>query len=320
MTVTTRITTPFGRETTAQDVLQEVDLTGKRAVVTGGASGVGRETARVLAAAGAEVTLAVRNIEAGESVAAEIIAGTGNAGVAVAPLDLARPSSVAAFTSAWQGPLHILVNNAGVMAVPELRRTAEGWEYQFATNHLGHFGLALGLHSALAAAGAARIVSVSSNGHVHGSIDFDDINFEHRAYDPWAAYSQSKVANVLFAVEATMRWAGDGITANALHPGGIHTNLQRHVDGPDVTPEVRETMDTYPWRTVEQGAATSVLLAASPLVEGVGGRYFEDCNEALPYAPSRAAENPDTFGVSSYALDPDVAGRLWDVSRKMLAG
>jgi NAD(P)-dependent dehydrogenase (short-subunit alcohol dehydrogenase family) len=206
------------------------------------------------------------------------------------------------------------------MAVPELRRTPEGREYQFATNHLGHFGLALGLHAALVAAGRARVVSVSSDGHVHGSIDFGDINFERRAYDPWVAYGQSKVANVLFAVEATMRWSGDGITANALHPGGIRTNLQRHVDGTDVSPEVRKILDTYPWRTIEQGAATSVLLAASPLVEGVAGRYFEDCNEALPYDPSRAAENPETPGVAPHALDPDIAGRLWDVSLQMLAG
>src|SRR3954453_2547242 len=152
-------TTPFGFPSTAADVLAGVDLTGRRAVVTGAASGIGVETARALAAAGAEVTLAVRNLEAGRQTAEDITGTTGNKAVLVAPLDLADRASVAAFVAGWDGPLHILVNNAGVMASP-LTRTAEGWELQFATNHLGHFGLAGGLHDALAAAGGARVVSV----------------------------------------------------------------------------------------------------------------------------------------------------------------
>ena len=215
--------TPFGADTTAAEVIAGVDLSGRRAVVTGGASGIGVETARALAGAGAEVTIAVRNLEAGAETAADI-----GHGVEVARLDLDDPASVAAFAAGWDGPLHILVNNAGVMAAP-LTRTAQGWELQFATNHLGHFRLASGLRHALAAAGGARVVSVSSGAHLRSDVIFDDLMFQHREYEPWSAYGQSKTANVLFAVEADRRWAGDGIRVNALHPGSIRTNLQRYV-------------------------------------------------------------------------------------------
>ena len=223
-----RITTAFGEQSTAAEVIAGIDLTGKRAIVTGGASGIGVETVRALASANAEVTLAVRNVEAGERTAEDIVADTGNKQVLVAPLDLADPASVAAFTAAWDGPLHILVNNAGVMAAP-LTRTAHGWELQFATNHLGHFALATAFHEALAAAGSARVVSVSSSAHRRSPVVFDDIHFRQRPYDPWLAYGQSKTANVLFAVEATRRWTADGIAVNALMPGGIRTGLQRYV-------------------------------------------------------------------------------------------
>ena len=301
-----RITTPFTQDTTAAEVVGGVDLTGRRAVVTGGASGIGVETVRALAAAGAEVTLAVRNTAAGERVAAQIIDTTGNNHVFVAPIELADRASVRAFAATWDGPLHILVNNAGVMAEP-LTRTPEGWEHQFATNHLGHFGLALGLHGALAAAGDARIVSVSSSAHLRSDVHFDDIHFENRPYDEWAAYGQSKTANVLFAVEAAKRWASDGIVANALMPGGIRTPLQRHV--PD---ELLQQWEHFPWKTTEQGASTSVLLAASPLVAGVTGKYFEDNNEALPHVEGQEG------GVAEYALDPESATRLWDLSESLL--
>jgi NAD(P)-dependent dehydrogenase (short-subunit alcohol dehydrogenase family) len=304
----TRITTPFGFQSTTAEVTEGVDLSGKRVIVTGAASGIGVETARALARIGAEVTLAVRSVEAGERIAAEITAKTGNRNVFVAPLELTDHASVAAFTAAWQGPLHILVNNAGIMALPELHRTSEGWELQFATNHLGHFALALGLHDALAAAGNARIVSVSSSAHRSSPIVFDDIHFVNRKYAEWSAYGQSKTANVLFAVEATKRWAADGITANALMPGGIRTNLQRY----QTSPEYQKIADNYPWKTLEQGASTSVLLAASPLLEGIGGRYFENNNEASPNVPP--AEN----GVAAHALDPVIAARLWDVSLDLL--
>ncbi|HEY4095387.1 MAG TPA: SDR family NAD(P)-dependent oxidoreductase [Baekduia sp.] len=308
----TRITTPYGFETTADEVIDGVDLTGKRAIITGGASGIGVETARALASAGAEVTLAVRNVDAGRRTAEQITAQTGTVPVAVAPLELTDRASVAAFVAAWDGPLHILINNAGIMALPELHRTAEGWELQFATNYLGHFNLTLGLHGALAAAEGARIVSVSSNAHRTSPVVFDDINFERRPYEAWSAYGQSKTANVLLAVEAGKRWAGDGITANALMPGGIRTNLQRH-QMEAMTPEVQAVFDSYAWKTLEQGAATSVLLAASPLVEGVTGRYFEDNNEA------EVTTDPDAeSGVRPHALDPGDAARLWDVGREML--
>jgi NAD(P)-dependent dehydrogenase (short-subunit alcohol dehydrogenase family) len=307
-----RITTPFNAQSTAAEVIAGVDLTGRRALVTGGASGIGVETARALASAGAEVTLAVRNLSAGDATAEDIIATTGNKNVLVAPLDLADQASVAALVAAWDGPLHILVNNAGVMASP-LMRTPQGWEMQFATNHLGHFALANGLHSALAAEGG-RVVSVSSAAHLRSPVVFEDIHFNEREYEPWAAYGQSKTANVLFAVEATKRWASDGITVNALHPGGIRTNLQRYVSEEDLNRLRAASGPAAPsWKTVEQGAATSILVATSPLLEGVGGRYFEDCNEAEPNVAGTRT------GYAAYAVDPEAATRLWDVSVTTLA-
>jgi NAD(P)-dependent dehydrogenase (short-subunit alcohol dehydrogenase family) len=308
-----RTTTPFGAGTTAAEVIAGVNLAGKRAIVTGAASGIGVETARALASAGAEVTLAVRNLSAGKRVAAEISVSTGDEDVQVAPLDLADQASVAAFVSTWREPLHILVNNAGIMASP-LMRTREGWEMQFATNHLGHFALTTGLHGALAAAGGARVVVVSSVGHINGDVLFDDINFEQHPYDPWAAYGQSKTANVLFMVEASKRWAPDHIAVNALNPGRITgTNFSRYISNSTSAPASFEpNSTTVSWKTVEQGAATSVLLAASPLVDGVTGRYFEDCNEAEPNQPGVRR------GVAAYALDPEHAARLWQISMSLL--
>ncbi|MEN3539434.1 SDR family NAD(P)-dependent oxidoreductase [Microbispora sp. ZYX-F-249] len=312
MSQTTRITTPFGGQSTAAEVLEGVDLSGRRAVVTGGASGIGVETARALAAAGAEVTIAVRDLDAGKRTAGDIAATTGGAPVRVAPLDLADRASVASFAAGWEGPLHMLVNNAGVMACPETR-TPEGWELQFATNHLGHFALAVALHPALAAAGGARVVSVSSSAHLYSPVVFDDIHFRERPYDPILAYGQSKTANVLFAVEAARRWAGDGVAVNALMPGGIPTNLQRHLE-PGYLERRRASGDSggVTWKNTEQGAATSVLLAASPLVEGVTGRYFEDNQEA------EIGEPGGRRGVAAYALDPEAATLLWQVSADLL--
>ncbi|MEV6012772.1 SDR family NAD(P)-dependent oxidoreductase [Streptomyces sp. NPDC051976] len=313
MTSPTRITTPFTWESTAAQVVEGIDLTGRRAVVTGGASGIGIETARALAGAGAEVTLAVRDTAAGERTARDITATTGSDRVRVASLDLADLDSVAAFTAAWDGPLHILVNNAGMMASPEMR-TTQGWEMQFATNHLGHFALTTGLHPALALADGARVVSVSSSAHLNSPVVFDDIHYHERPYDPWTAYGQSKTANVLFAVEATKRWASDGITVNALMPGAIRTNLQRHLDEAELE-EMRARVKAGPtkWKTPEQGAATSVLAATSPLFEGVGGRYLEDCAEAAENRPGTRT------GVAPYALDPEAAAHLWQVSLDTLA-
>jgi NAD(P)-dependent dehydrogenase (short-subunit alcohol dehydrogenase family) len=299
MSTTTRIVTPFGAESTAADVIAGIDLSGKRAIVTGGSSGIGVETARALAGAGADVTLAVRDTAAGERVAQEI-----GGAVDVGQLDLADLDSVHAFAEQWSsGPLDLLINNAGVMYLPERQLSAAGWELQLATNHLGHFALALWLHDALAAAEQARIVSVSSSAHRYSAFDFDDPQFARRPYDPQLAYGQSKTANVLLAVEATRRWQVDGITANALHPGAIlETNLTRHVD-PDVLAEIVDS-GQYTFKTVDQGAATSVLLATSPLLNGIGGRYFEDANEA---------------DAEPYALDPEAAERLWDVSLAALS-
>ncbi|MRN51622.1 SDR family NAD(P)-dependent oxidoreductase [Paenibacillus monticola] len=316
MSETTLITTPFDASSTANDVVAGIDLTNRKAIVTGGASGIGIETARALAKAGAQVTLAVRNLDAGKRVAEDIAATTGNPLIKVGLLNLIDRISVASFVASWDGPLDILINNAGVMATPEMR-TPEGWELQFATNHLGHFALANGLHDALMAAGGARVVSVSSAGHLRSPVMFDDINFLRRPYDPFLAYGQSKTANVLFAVEASKRWAYDGITVNALMPGAIRTpgveNLQITAEQIAQLEATRTSGLNLLWRTPQQGAATSVLLATSPLLNGIGGRYFVDCNEAGPNVTGTQS------GVASYALDPEAAAHLWQVSMDALS-
>lgn len=300
-----RITTPFGFQSTASDVLRDVNISGKRAIVTGGASGIGLETSRALVNAGAEVTLAVRRPEAVQEIADELRAA-GRGDVHVAALDLTDLDSVRQFAKQWSGPLHMLVNNAGVMAIPDLQTTAHGWELQFATNFLGHFALVNALHDSLKTADGARIVSLSSSAHLLGPVVFDDLHFRFRAYEPLAAYAQAKIACVLLAVGATRRWQHEGIFANALHPGAIATNLQKHTGGLK-TPLERQ-------KNPQQGAATSVLLAASPLLEGIGGRYFEDCNEAMVVERRPA----DFTGVAPYAVEVVNARRLWDVASQLL--
>src|ERR1700686_5838076 len=225
-------TTNYGAATTAAEIVTDVDLHGRRGIVTGASSGIGVETARALASAGADVTLAVRNVEAGtkvaDGIAERLLPGAG--AVHVGRLDPADPSSVADFVRAWTGPLHILVNNAGVMALPQLTRTPSGYEMQFATNHLGHFALATGLYQWLAAAEGARVVSVASIGHLFSPVVFDDLHYRFRPYDQWTSYGQSKSANVLFAVGAAQRWADDGIAVNAVMPGNVaSTALARHM-------------------------------------------------------------------------------------------
>lgn len=305
--MTGRVTTPFGAQSTADEVIAGVDLTGRRAIVTGAAGGLGYETARALASAGAEVTIAARRLEPAQQAANEIAESTANPAVHAAVLDLADLDSVSRFVAAWNGPLHILVNNAGIMATPE-ERTPQGRELQFATNHLGHFALTVGLHDALKDAGGARVVVLSSVGHVNGPVRFDDLDFTKEPYDGWLAYAQSKTANILFAVEAGRRWADDRIAVNALNPGRIWgTNLGRHIDTPPQTFDPSGTSGVSE-KNIAQGAATSVLLAASPLVEGVTGTYFEDCQQAEPFTPGVRR------GVADYALDPDNARRLWDLS------
>jgi NAD(P)-dependent dehydrogenase (short-subunit alcohol dehydrogenase family) len=196
----------------------------------------------------------------------------------------------------------MLILNAGIMAVPTLERSSQGHELQFATNFLGHFALTMNLYPWLERANGSRVVSVSSNAHHFSPVVFEDIDFRERPYEPWLAYGQSKTANVLHSVEITRRWSSGGIHANALNPGAIATNLQRYT-GTMLTPVEKR-------KTAEQGAATSVLLAASPLLQDVGGRYFEDCNEAAQVA------NPEMFGggVNPWALDPTSAQQLWELA------
>lgn len=310
------IETRFGAGSTADDVVAKLDLTGVRAVVTGASSGLGVETARSLARAGAEVTLAVRNTGAGAK-AAEDVAESAKGKVHVRALDLVDRSSIAGFVERWAGPLHILINNAGAI-VSNLARTPEGWEFQFATNHLGHFALSLGLRQPLAEGarerGEARIVSLSSTAHMRSPVVFDDIHFERREYDPQAAYSQSKTANSLFAVEATRRWATDGIFANAVNPGGVSTGLQR-----DFTQKQKdylaaaEASGAFAYKTAQQGAATTLVAAVAPEFARTGGHYLDDCREA-----HTVGDDADLFenshGVKEWALDPDAARKLWGVS------
>jgi NAD(P)-dependent dehydrogenase (short-subunit alcohol dehydrogenase family) len=306
--MSTPLVTSFNAESTAEDVIAGVDLEGKRAIVTGGSSGIGVETVRALASANAEVILAVRDLSAGEQTAAQLSKDTGNSRITARHLDLVDQASVSKFVSEWDGPLHILVNNAGIMAAP-LERTPEGWESQFATNHLGHFALAVGLHDALAAANGARVVVLSSPAHLGAPVMFEDINYENRDYERWSAYGQSKSANVLFAVGAAQRWANDGITVNSLAPGAIQTKLQRYITEEDMARmKAANPGVVVVWKTPEQGAATSVLVAASPLVEGISGRYFEDVNEAGENQPGTRS------GYAAHAVDPASADRLWDIS------
>ncbi|MCM0675276.1 SDR family NAD(P)-dependent oxidoreductase [Micromonospora phytophila] len=319
MTSTARLSTPFTARATAAEIVDGVDLTGRRMIVTGGASGIGVETVRALAGAGAEVTVATRDPARAAGLVEEF-AGPGPGSVRAAALDLADLTSVDAFVAGWAGPLHALVANAGIMAVSDRQLTGEGWELQLATNYLGHFALARGLRDSLRAAGSARVVVVSSGAQLRAGVDFDDPQFDRRPYDPWTAYSQSKAADALLAVGIARRWAADGITANALSPGVIHTNLQRHLDDDTMRAfgamdEAGNRVEPPHYKSPAQGAATSVLLAASPLLEGVTGRYFEDNQEAevVPGGPEATA------GVAEHAMDPAAADRLWAYAEGVLA-
>jgi NAD(P)-dependent dehydrogenase (short-subunit alcohol dehydrogenase family) len=315
------ITTRFDGSSTADEVAAGVDLRGIRAVVTGASSGLGAETARVLAAAGADVTLAVRDTGAGDLVAGRIAAATGRPQPAVAAVDLADSGSVARFARGWEGPLHLLVNNAGLVTAG-LERTSQGWELQFATNHLGHFALAWGLHDALAQGarerGSARIVALSSTAHMRAPVDFGDIHFDRRPYDPQLAYAQSKTANSLFAVEATRQWGPERIVANAVNPGGIKTGLQRNFSQRQRDSlDAAEAAGVFVYKTVSQGAATTLVAAVAPEFERTGGHYLDDGREAYT-VPNDAALADHPHGVKEWALDPDAARELWAVSRATL--
>ena len=303
----TRITTKFGFSTTAAEVLEGVDLSGRTMIVTGGASGIGVETVRALAGAGAAVTIAARRPEAAEKVVAELKDATGNANIDVRTLDVADLASVRRFTAEWDRPLHALVNNAGIMALPDLTRTPEGRELQFATNYLGHFALTLGLYPWLKAAQGARVVSVGSTGSLWSPVLWDDPDFRFTPYHPIVAYGQSKTACILLSIAIAEKWRGDGILSNALNPGAIATNLQQHTGGLKTPEQFR--------KTPQQGAATSVLLAASPILDGVTGRYFDDCAEAEPV---EARGDRPVGTVARYALDPENANRLWNMASGLI--
>ncbi len=311
-----RIVSKFGMRSTAAEVIEGIDLHGKTAIVTGATSGLGIETARALVGAGAEVFIPARNPEKAAGVVAELREKTGG-DVQTMTLDLSDFASIRRFTDEFLAlgkPVHILINNAAIMACP-LARTPEGFESQFATNHLGHFLFTGRLAPALIA-GKARVVSLSSIGHRLSPVHFDDIHFETRKYDKWQAYGQAKTANALFAVGLNARLAPHGGTANAVHPGGIMTGLQQHLTTEEMT--AMGWIDTEGklnplFKTVEQGAATSVWAAVAPELEGHGGLYLEDCNQAEPAIP----EKPYS-GVHAHASDPEAAERLWVESETMV--
>jgi NAD(P)-dependent dehydrogenase (short-subunit alcohol dehydrogenase family) len=302
----------FGFSSTAREVLGSRSLANKIAVVTGGYAGIGLETTRVLAGAGAAVIVPVRTPDKAKK-ALEAIPR-----VELLPMDLTDPKSIDAFASSFVRsgrPIHILINNAGIMAAP-LTRDARGYESQFATNHLGHFQLTARLWPALAS--GARIVSLSSRGHHRSGVDFDDTMFERRPYDKWIAYGQSKTANVLCAIGLEARGAARRIHAFAVHPGGIITELIRHlsadeqaalgvVGGKATVTEMKSpiTSTTLRLKTVEQGAATQVWAATSEILEGKGGVYCEDCDIA------EVAHEAGSSGVRPYAIDHALADELW---------
>ena len=303
----------YGMRSTASDVIAGISLSGKTALVTGGYSGLGLATVKALERAGARVIVGARRPNAA---AADL---KGIAGVTIVPLDLSDPVSIdgfAATISTKTGKIDILINNAAIMA-NALTRDARGYESQFATNHLGHFQMTARLWPLLQAAGAgARVVVLSSIGHRGGGVDFEDINFERRPYQKWLAYAQAKSANALFAVHLDTLGAPHDIRAFAVHPGGIATPLQRHL-----TMEEQVAMGWYDadgnvhpgFKSIEQGAATSVWCATSPLLHDKGGLYCEDCDVAAMWVEGM---NINT-GVRSHAIDAETAARLWTLSESM---
>lgn len=306
----------FGHDTTTDEVLAGIDLSGKLALVTGGSSGIGAETARALASKGARVVLTARNMVKGEEVAQGIRASTGNEAVEVMALELGSFASTRAFAEkflAKHDALDILINNAGVMA-SLFAKTEDGFELQFGTNHLGHFLLTGLLNPALVKAAPSRIVALSSRGHQISPVVFEDINFEQRDYNKWAAYGQSKTANILHAVELERRLGPQGVHAYAVHPGVIQTELSRHLQEEDWD-LLRSRMDAgeLTLKTIPAGAATSVYAATAPKLEGRGGVYLEDCHVA-------EVNDDETIlgGVRSYALDIEAAKRLWSISEEMV--
>lgn len=318
-TLQSPINSGFSASSTAEEVIRGIDLTGKSAVVTGGYSGIGIETVKALRSAGAKVFVPARDLAKARLALKEM------PDVVVWPMDLLDPTSIDRFAEAVLNAtdrVDILINNAGIMA-PPLSRDARGYESQFSANHLGHFQLTCGLWPALVAAGNARVISLSSYGHRRAGIDFHDVNFERRDYEPWVAYGQAKTANALFAVALDAIGQSSGVRAFSVHPGGIVTDLVRHMsteqleasqvidkDGkPIIDPENNK-------KTPQQGAATSVWCATSPQLNGMGGVYCADCEiaSALPCDGST-----QMHGVRPRATDPVAAGRLWQLSEQLTA-
>jgi NAD(P)-dependent dehydrogenase (short-subunit alcohol dehydrogenase family) len=308
----------YGPKTTAAEILKGRNLSGKVAIVTGGYSGIGLETARVLAAAGATVVVPARTPDKARAALENI------KGCEQAAMDLADPASIDWFAREFLGsgrPLHMLVHSAAIMAPPELERDARGYESQFAINHLGHFQLATLLWPALIRAQGARVVSVSSRGHRRGQVNFDDPNYEKRPYDKWDSYGQSKTANALFALGLDKRGSEHGIRAFSLHPGSILTDIARYLTKAElmamgVIDETGRVQTERPAgsKTVEQGAATSIWCATSPELEGLGGLYCEDCNVAEAVPGDDDYHGP---GVRPWAMDDAMAERLWKLSERM---
>jgi NAD(P)-dependent dehydrogenase (short-subunit alcohol dehydrogenase family) len=306
-----KIGSGFGFLSTAAEVIDDIDLTGKLAIVTGGYSGIGIETTKALVKAGAFVVVPARRPDT----AVEALAGLPSVGVP--RLDLADLSSVEEFADGFLASgrsVDILINSAGIMACPETR-VGPGWEAQFATNHLGHFALVNRLWPALRP--GARVVSVSSAAHRHSAMRWDDVMFT-RGYDKWVAYGQSKTANSLFAVHLDLLARDSGVRAFSLHPGGILTPLQRHLPHEEqvalgMIDEDGSPGSMFRFKTAEQGAATQVWAATSPRLADLGGVYLEDCDVAEP----RTSTDSLVAGVFPYAVDPDEAARLWALSAEL---
>jgi len=311
------IDSPFNAASTAAEVIRDIDLTGRCAVVTGGYSGIGLETVKALRSAGAKVVVPARDLARARVALDEM------PDVAVQPMDLLDPMSIDRFAESLLTSVNavdLLVNNAGIMAAP-LSRDARGYESQFSANHLGHFQLTCRLWPALVRASHARVISLSSYGHRRAGVDFHDPNFERREYDPWIAYGQSKTANALFAVALDALGQRAGVRAFSVHPGGIVTDLMRHM--PKALIEASNVIDsngkpiidpTNNKKTPQQGAATTVWCSVSPQLEDMGGVYCTDCNiaHALPSDDSTALH-----GVRPRAMDPVAAGRLWQLSEQL---
>ena len=304
----------FGFKSTAAEVIAGHDLSGRTALVTGGTSGIGTETARALAAAGARIVITARDKAKAEEALAHLRQVAPDAEFDYAVVDLGSLDGVlqASEDILERFPaLHIMVNNAGVMATP-FGRTVDGFETQFGTNHLGHFVLTNLLVPALIAGAPSRVISLSSASHQRGDVQWEDINFETQPYDPVRAYAQSKTANVLFAVELNRRLGARDVHAYAVHPGLIATNLRRYL-----TKEMLEMLKAHAAshpgaeKTVEQGAASTVWAATSADLEGKGGSYIQDCSVAVPGEAAGSA-------VMAYALDPEAARRLWKISEEMV--